>query len=65
MSRPSVQHNANVPPMASFCVRCTSCAYPSGQSRTVEVDGVRVVIKLIGRKGRRARIAIEAPAGRD
>ncbi len=37
--------------------------YAEGQSRTVEVDGVRVVVRFIGRKGRRGRIAIEAPAG--
>jgi hypothetical protein len=29
----------------------------------VEVDGVRIVVRFIGRKGRRGRIAIEAPAG--
>jgi len=37
--------------------------YAEGQSRTVEVDGVRVTIRFVGRRGRRARIAIEAPAG--
>jgi len=37
--------------------------YAEGQGRSVEVEGIRVLIKLIGRKGRRARIAIEAPAG--
>jgi|GEM_PF-3546782 len=37
--------------------------YAEGQSRTVEVDGVRVTVRFIGRKGRRGRIEIEAPAG--
>ena len=37
--------------------------YAEGQSRTVEVDGVRVTVRFIGRKGRRARVEIEAPAG--
>jgi hypothetical protein len=34
-----------------------------GQGRVIEVGGVRVIIKLVGQKGRRARVAIEAPAG--
>ena len=37
--------------------------YHEGESRTVEVDGVQVTVRLIGRKGRRSRIAIVAPAG--
>jgi hypothetical protein len=37
--------------------------YAEGQARTVEVNGVRVTVRFIGRKGRRGRIAIEAPAG--
>jgi hypothetical protein len=37
--------------------------YHEGESRTVEVEGVRVTVRLIGRKGRRSRIAIVAPAG--
>lgn len=37
--------------------------YHEGESRTVEVDGVRVVVRFVGRKGRRGRISIEAPAG--
>jgi hypothetical protein len=36
--------------------------YSEGESRTVEVDGIRVEVKYVGRKGRRARIAITAPA---
>lgn len=37
--------------------------YHEGQARIVEVDGVRVEVRLIGRNGRRARIAIVAPPG--
>jgi len=37
--------------------------YAEGQSRIVEIDGVRVTVKLIGRKGRRSRILIEASPG--
>jgi hypothetical protein len=37
--------------------------YAEGQTRMVEVAGVRIVVRFIGRKGRRGRIAIEAPAG--
>jgi len=37
--------------------------YAEGQGRVVEVDGMRVTIRYVCRKGRRARIAIEAPAG--
>lgn len=37
--------------------------YAQGESHTVEVDGVCIVIRLVGRKGRRARIAITAPPG--
>jgi len=37
--------------------------YSEGESKTVEVDGVRIIVRFIGRRGRRGRIAIEAPAG--
>lgn len=37
--------------------------YAEGETRVVEVDGVRVTIRFVGRKGRRARIAITAAAG--
>ena len=37
--------------------------FSEGESKVVEVDGVRITIRFIGRKGRRGRIAIEAPAG--
>jgi hypothetical protein len=37
--------------------------YHEGQSRIVDVDGIRVTVRFIGRKGRRARIAITGPAG--
>ena len=37
--------------------------YAEGEARTVEVNGVQVTVRFVGRKGRRGRIAIEAPAG--
>ena len=37
--------------------------YSEGQTRVVEVDGVRIEVHVIGRKGRRTRIEIVAPAG--
>jgi hypothetical protein len=37
--------------------------YSEGEERTVEVDDVRITVRFIGRRGRRGRIAIEAPAG--
>ncbi len=37
--------------------------YSEGESRVVEIEGVRVMIHYIGRKGRQSRIAITAPAG--
>lgn len=37
--------------------------YAEGETRVLEVDGIRVTIRLVGRKGRRARIAIIGPAG--
>lgn len=37
--------------------------YSEGESRTVEVNEVRVVVRLVGRKGRRGRIVLEAPTG--
>jgi hypothetical protein len=37
--------------------------YSEGETRVVVFDGVRVVVRFVGRKGRRGRIVIEAPAG--
>jgi hypothetical protein len=34
-----------------------------GQGRVVEINGRRVTVRVVGQKGRRARVAIEAPAG--
>jgi hypothetical protein len=48
-----------VTPPDSSCVDW----YAAGETRVVEVAGVRVVVRFIGRKGRRGRIAITAPAG--
>ena len=37
--------------------------YSEGQSRVVEIGDVQVTVRCVGRKGRRARISITAPAG--
>ena len=48
----------------SSAITCQSIDwYHEGQSRTVDVDGMSVTVRFIGRKGRRARIAITGPAG--
>ena len=35
--------------------------YSEGQQCTVEVNGTAITVRMVGRKGRRARIAISAP----
>ena len=57
--RPKQPHEPKPEPPTSQCIDW----YHEGQSRTVEVDGVRITVRFIGRRGRRGRIAIEAPAG--
>jgi hypothetical protein len=37
--------------------------YAEGEERIVEADGIQVVVRLVGRKGRRARIKFTAPPG--
>jgi len=37
--------------------------YVEGEEREVDFAGVRVTVRFVGRKGRRARIAITAPGG--
>lgn len=37
--------------------------YSEGQTRIIDVDGVQITIRFIGRRGRRGRIAVTAPAG--
>jgi hypothetical protein len=51
-------------PAPAPATTCTSIDwYAEGESRTVEVAGIRITVRFTGRKGRRGRIAIEAPAG--
>lgn len=59
--RPSIQRDQDPQPHSPDS-QSIEWYYP-GQARTVEVDGVEVTIRYVGRKGRRARISIEAPAG--
>jgi hypothetical protein len=37
--------------------------FSEGETKQVECNGVRVIVRFVGRKGRRGRIVIEAPAG--
>jgi len=37
--------------------------YSEGETRIVDVDGVQIAVRFIGRQGRRGRIAITAPPG--
>lgn len=37
--------------------------YGEGQCKTVSVNGEQIVVRYVGRKGRRGRICITAPAG--
>lgn len=62
--QPTNQVSTLSPPSVDFPAKSTSIEwYHEGDTRVVEVDGVQVTIRLVGRRGRRARIAIEAPAG--
>lgn len=58
----TIQVNKAKPDREKTVSRCTDW-YSEGQTRVVEVDGVRVEVHVIGRKGRRTRIEIVAPAG--
>ena len=55
----ALQPEPSAPPPTSVCIDW----YSEGESRVVEVGGVRVTVRFVGRKGRQGRIAIEAPAG--
>jgi hypothetical protein len=37
--------------------------FAEGEARTVYAHGVKIVVRFVGRKGRKARIAIQAPSG--
>ena len=37
--------------------------YAEGEERSVEAGGMQVVVRFVGRKGRRGRISITAPPG--
>ncbi len=48
-----------LPPATSRCIDW----FHEGEVKVVEVGGVRITVRFVGRKGRRGRISIEAPAG--
>ncbi|MEX1230837.1 MAG: hypothetical protein WEB58_11400 [Planctomycetaceae bacterium] len=37
--------------------------YSPGQARVFEVDGVRIAVRFVGRRGRRGRIAVATACG--
>lgn len=53
------EETAQSPQPTSQCIDW----YHEGESRTVDVAGVQVTVRLVGRKGRRSRISIVAPPG--
>jgi hypothetical protein len=55
----AVTRPSSKPPPVSVCIDW----YAAGETQVVEVDGVQVLVRFVGRKGRRGRIAIHAPAG--
>ena len=55
----ATSNRPHVPAEASHCIDW----YAEGEERIVEVDGMQVVVRFVGRKGRRGRIAITAPPG--
>jgi hypothetical protein len=59
MNAPERPGEQPAPPATSVCIDW----YSEGEAKVVEVDGVRVLVRFVGRRGRRGRIAIEAPAG--
>ena len=55
---------ARAPQPADPLATCRCADWMSeGDSRVVELGELRVVVRYVGRKGRRGRIVIEAPAG--
>jgi hypothetical protein len=55
----TTSNRTHLPAEASHCIDW----YAEGESRVVEIGDVQVTIHCVGRKGRRARISITAPAG--
>jgi hypothetical protein len=55
----ATRNRAHVPAEVSQCVDW----YAEGEERIVEAGGMQVVVRFVGRKGRRGRIAITAPPG--
>jgi hypothetical protein len=58
-----LKHAIPEPPALAPPVSCCIDWYSEGEARAIDVNGVRVVVRFIGRRGRRARLAITAPAG--
>jgi hypothetical protein len=50
------------PELLESCSRCIDW-YAEGETRVIEVGGVKILVRFVGRHGRRGRIAITAPPG--
>jgi hypothetical protein len=58
------QNHRSAVPNARLDGSCQSTDwYSKGESRVFEINGVRVTVRWVDRKGRRCRIAITAAAG--
>ena len=52
------------PPLQHAMARSQSIDwYAEGEERIVDVQGIRIMVRFVGRKGRRGRIVITAPPG--
>jgi hypothetical protein len=58
-SRETTTHQGLPPAAVSLSVDW----YHEGEGRIIESAGIQFTVRFVGRKGRRARIAIIAPAG--
>ena len=55
----ATSYGPRLPAKTSQCIDW----YAEGEERIVEVGGVQMTVRFVGRKGRRGRIAITAPPG--
>jgi hypothetical protein len=65
--KPTASGSPNFPQLQMKDKRFTPCRcvdwYAEGETRVLECGGVQIIVRYVGRQGRRGRIAIEAPGG--
>lgn len=65
--KPTANGSSDIPQPATAGKLPVPCRcvdwYSEGEARVVEHSGMRIVVRYVGRKGRRGRIVIEAPDG--